>query len=141
MQGIIHMKNIEDLKHWHFELTEQACNHLLGLVLDGKKRATSSSVYSFRLQGMKIPETGDLSVITDWDGHPRCVIRTTAVSILPYKDITFELAVLEGEDDTLDSWKLNHERFFREEGSELGYPFTETMDIVFEEFEVVETME
>ena len=30
--------NIENLEHWHFELTEKACNDLLELVLQGKRK-------------------------------------------------------------------------------------------------------
>ena len=95
--------DITGLDKWHFELTEGACNELLGLVLEGKKRATSSSVYTFKSEGQDIPKEGDLSVITDWDGNPRCVIRTAKVHVIPYRDITFDLARLEGEDDSLDT--------------------------------------
>ncbi|MDO5107069.1 MAG: ASCH domain-containing protein [Coriobacteriaceae bacterium] len=132
--------NINELEHWHFELTESACNHLLDLVLEGKKRATSSSLPSFQLAGEMIPKAGDLSVITDWDGIPRCVVMTTAVRVMRYGDITFDIAKLEGEDDSLESWRRNHERFFREEGVELGYSFSDDLDVVFEEFEVVEVL-
>lgn len=130
--------NIDNLEKWHFELTEKSCNHLLDLVLIGKKRATSSSLKGYQLEGGKIPSIGDMSVITDWDENPRCVIKTTNVRIIPYKDITFDIARLEGEDDNLDSWRANHEKFFTEEGKEIGYEFSEDMDVVFEEFEVVE---
>ena len=132
--------NIDELEHWHFELTESACNHLLDLVLAGKKRATSSSLLSYRMEGEEIPKAGDLSVITDWDGIPRCVVMTTAVRVMRYGDITFDIAKLEGEDDSLESWRRNHERFFREEGVELGYSFSDDLDVVFEEFEVVEVL-
>ena len=132
--------NIDGLERWHFELTESACNALLDLVLQGKKRATSSSLAGYQLSGEEPPKEGDLSVITDWDGNPRCVIRTVRVTLIPYRDITFDLARLEGEDDTLDSWRMNHGKFFREEGKELGYEFTEDMTVVFEEFEVVEIL-
>ncbi len=132
--------DIDGLEQWHFELTESACNALLDLVLQGKKRATSSSLAGYEISGEKAPVEGDLSIITDWDGNPRCVIRTVRVTHLPYKDISFDLAKLEGEDDTLNSWKKNHEKFFREEGRELGYEFTEDMTVVFEEFEVVEIL-
>ena len=132
---------LDSLEKWHFELTEKACNELLDLVLQGKKRATTSSLAGFRAEGTAVPEEGELSVITDWDGHPRCVIRTTKVRVIPYKDIPFGLARLEGEDDTLASWRKKHEAFFREEGKLLGYTFSEDMEVVFEEFEIVETIE
>lgn len=129
--------NIDNLEKWHFEITESACNYLLDLVLKGKKRATSSAYEGYE-DDEEMPKVGELSVITDWDGNPRCVIKTTNIIILPYKDITFDLAKLEGEDDNLDSWRKNHEHFFKEEGLELGYEFNENMKVIFEEFEVVE---
>ena len=132
--------NIENLEKWHFELTEGACNYLLDLVLKGQKRATASSVLGYQIEGEEIPKEGNLSIITDWDGNPRCVIKTTRVRIIPYKDITFDIAKLEDEDDTLESWRKNHEKFFTEEGKDLGYKFSEEMEVIFEEFEVIERL-
>ena len=132
--------NIDNLEKWHFELTEGAANYLLGLVLDGKKRATASSLWGYALEGEALPEAGQMSVITYWDGTPGCVIRTMNVRIIPYREMTYDIAKLEGEDDTLESWKKNHEAFFTEEGKELGYTFSEDMPVIFEEFEVVEVL-
>ena len=132
--------NIENLEKWHFELTEGACNYLLDLVLKGQKRATASSVLGYQIEGEEIPKEGNLSVITYWDGNPRCVIKTTRGRIIPYKDITFDIAKLEDEDDTLESWRKNHEKFFTEEGKDLGYKFSEEMEVIFEEFEVIERL-
>ena len=141
MMPVMEIPDIDKLEHWHFELTENACNQLLDLVLAGKKRATSSSLLSYRMEGEEIPKAGDLSVITDWDGVPRCVVMTTAVRVMRYGDITFSIAKLEGEDDSLESWRRSHERFFRAEGKELGYSYSEDLDVVFEEFEVVKVLE
>ena len=132
--------NIENLEKWHFELTEGACNYLLDLVLKGQKKATASSVLGYQIEGEEIPKEGNLSVITDWDGNPRCVIKTTRVRIIPYKDITLDTAKLEGEDDSLKNKKKNHEKFFTEEGKDLGYKFSEEMEVIFEEFEVIERL-
>ena len=142
-QRILRMEktDISKLEKWHFEITEGAANYLLGLVLEGKKRATASSLWAYEIEGEEIPKAGQKSVITYWDGTPGCVIQTTNVRILPYRDITFEIAVLEGEDDTLESWQKNHIEFFTEEGKEIGYEFNEDMPVIFEEFEVLEILE
>ena len=132
--------NIDNLEHWSFGLTEESANSLLDLVLEGKKRATSSSYPGYLAEGEEIPKAGDMSVITDWDGNPRCVIEDTKVQIIPFKDMTFDLVKLEGEDENLESWRTKHEAFFREEGSEVGYTFSPDMEVVFEEFEVVQTL-
>ena len=81
-----------------------------------------------------------MSVITYWDGRPGCVIRTTEVRIIPYSEISFDIARLEGEDDTLESWQNTHKAFFTREGEELGYTFSEDMPVVFEEFEVLKKL-
>ncbi|MGN0711603.1 MAG: ASCH domain-containing protein [Anaerovoracaceae bacterium] len=132
--------NIDNLEKWHFEVTQEAADYLLKLVLEGRKRATSSSLEAYRIEGTEPPKEGDLSVITYWDGTPGCVIKTTKVRILPYKDITFDMAALEGEDETLESWQKNHIAFFTAEGKQMGYLFSEDMQVVFEEFEVIETL-
>lgn len=132
--------DIRDLEHWSFGLTEEDANYLLDLVLEGKKRATASSYLGYQVEGEEIPKVGEMSVITYWDNTPACVIRTTSVKIIPYKEITFDIAKLEGEDDTLESWQNHHSKFFTEEGKEVGYTFTENMPVVFEEFEVIEIL-
>ena len=45
---------------------------------------------------------------------------------------------LKGMRNPLESWRKNHEKFFKEEGRLLGYEFSEDMPVIFEEFEVVE---
>jgi uncharacterized protein YhfF len=121
---------------FHFELTEKLANELLSLVLSGKKQATSSSLFAYEIEGSRIPQVGDYSIVTDWEGNPSCVIETTAVTILPFNQITFDICKREGEDDTLESWQKGHMHFFIEDGKELGYEFSENMPVVFEDFKV-----
>lgn len=86
---------------------------------------------------MELPKPGRLSIVTDWAGNPRCGIETTAVTILPLRKMTLELCSREGEDDSLESWRRNHIRFFTEEGKALGYAFLEEMPVAFEDFAVI----
>ena len=123
--------------YFHFCLDEKSANELLELVLAGKKRATAGSLPSYEREGVRSPQAGDLSILTDFDGKPHCVIRTTAVTVLPFRGMTYEICKREGEDDSLDSWRANHIRFFTEEGRLLGYAFSENMPVVFEDFEIV----
>ncbi|HWQ59171.1 MAG TPA: ASCH domain-containing protein [Clostridia bacterium] len=124
------------LEAFHFDLTEKWANLLLDLVLAGKKRATASSMYFWEIEG-KMPRPGDYSIVTDWKGTPRCVIKTTKITVLPFRDVDFDLCVKEGEDDCLESWQKGHRNFFTAEGRELNYAFSEDMTVVFEEFDVV----
>ena len=132
--------DISNLEKGHFEMNEAAANYLLGLVLEGKKRATSSSLWAYEIEGEVVPKVGDRYVITYWDGTSGCVIETTNVRIIPYSDMTYDIVKLEGEDDTLESWQKTHQHFFEKEGKVLGYTFSEEMPVVFEEFEVIEVL-
>lgn len=123
-----------------FGNNKNLANTLLEQVLSGKKSATSSSLLSYKKGKERLPAIGDLSIITDWSGVPKCVIETTEVTMIPFKDVTFEICAREGQDDSLESWKNAHKRFFKEEGKESGYPFTEDMPVVFEDFIVVHTL-
>lgn len=60
---------------FHFELTEALANQLLALVLAGTKRATAGSLWSYEMEGRRLPAPGDLGIVTDWAGVPHCVIE------------------------------------------------------------------
>lgn len=130
-------KSLRFLESFHFDLRKEVANHLLDLVLTGKKKATASSLFVYEKTDCEMPKIGDFSIITDWDGNPRCVIETTNIMIIPFHKITYEICKREGEDDTLESWQIGHRRFFIAEGKELGYEFSEDMPVIFEDFEVV----
>lgn len=130
-------ETLEPYECFHFHINQAGADELLQLVLEGKKRATCGSVEGAKLQGLRPPQPGDLSVVTDWAGTPKCVIETRSVHILPFQDVSFDLAGLEGEDENLASWQAGHERFFTAEGTALGYAFSPDMPVAFETFEVV----
>jgi len=120
---------------FHFTNEERLANELLELVLAGKKRATSSSQLCYA-EG-EGPKPGYLSIVTDWDGTPHCVIETKAVQVIPFNEMTYEICSREGEDECLETWQEGHRHFFLMDCQEMGYEFTEDMPVVFEDFEVV----
>ena len=122
---------------FHFETNRRDADKLLGLVLSGKKRATSSALPCYELEGEDIPKAGELSIVTDFAGKPYCVIETTRVTVIPFSRMTFDICSREGEDDTLASWQEKHRRFFSCDAREYGYEFNEDMPVVFEDFEVL----
>ena len=67
--------------------------------------------------------------------HP----RTAHAACLPaYIPLSEKHAFLEGEGDrTLDQWKKVHQEFFTEELKTVGKPFSDAIELVCEEFEVV----
>lgn len=115
-----------------------APDELAGLVLAGIKEATSSAYPLYALEGEPLPTVGEYSVVMDSEEHAVCVIRTKSVRVLPYNEITGEMAALEGEGDrSLAYWQEVHEEFFRGELSSAGLTFDPSMPVCFEEFEVV----
>jgi uncharacterized protein YhfF len=63
-----------------FADSEASANSLAELVLAGTKRATGAAVWSFEAEGKRLPVPGDLSVVTDWAGAPKCIIETLLIS-------------------------------------------------------------
>lgn len=111
---------------------------LAALVLSGEKQATSSAFALYALEGETVPGEGDRSVILNSRGEAVCVIENTSVTVLPFDEVTEEMAALEGEGDkTLAHWRRVHERFFRGETEAAGLCYHEKMPVVFERFRLV----
>ena len=71
---------------------EIMCLQLTALVLSGQKTATCSAMDSFIIDDQPLPKVGNNYVVTDWNEIPLCIIQTTNVNILPYNQITWEMA-------------------------------------------------
>lgn len=112
---------------------------LADLVLAGIKTGTASGYALYELDASEpIPRAGDYSVILNSRNEAVCVIRTTRVYAVPYRDVTAEHAYKEGEGDrSLSYWRQVHWDFFTREYSQYGLVFTEDSAILCEEFEMV----
>lgn len=110
---------------------EGESNRLLKRILRGKKRATTC-LYTDDI----LPDKGDYGIVTDWDGVPRCVIKTTRVKIIPFNKITLEQALKEGEAETLEEWRETHRAVYTRNAEQLDLEFSEDIKIVYEEFRV-----
>ena len=113
--------------------TDEITDELTKLVLEGKKKATTSVF----LEEETYPVIGSYSIVLDRSLTPVCIIKTTKTHILRFKDMPLELASKEGEGENLDSWFFDHSIVFKKEAEEIGYQFSLDMPIFFEEFEVV----
>jgi uncharacterized protein YhfF len=122
---------------WSFGATPDQADELLALVLAGTKTATASALWDYEVDGESLPETGSLSIILDGRGHPRALIETTELQIVPFEEVGSEHAFLEGEGDrSLEHWREVHERFFTEHASH-DRGFAHDMPVVLERFQVV----
>jgi uncharacterized protein YhfF len=107
-------------------------------VLRGAKTGTATAVAELEAAGEPVPKKGDLSVVLDGAGEPRALIRTTAVDVVAFDDVTEEFAYTEGEGErTLASWRADHEAYWRRVLPTLGLEFDRSMDVVCERFEVL----
>lgn len=122
---------------FYFGANKELANDLLDLVLSGAKTATTSAVPCYEAEGEVMPQVGDYSIVTDWDGEPRCVIRTTMTTILPFNEMTYDICKREGEDECLETWVEGHRRFLSQDAQACGYVYSEDMPVLFEDFEVV----
>lgn len=123
---------------WSFGDNPALADQLLGLVLEGTKTATASSLVELEVAGEAVPEPGDLSIVLDGAGRPRALIRTTHVEVRPFREVDAEFARLEGEDDrSLASWRREHEKYFRRVLAGTDTEFSEDLPVVLERFELL----
>jgi uncharacterized protein YhfF/RimJ/RimL family protein N-acetyltransferase len=123
---------------WYFGDSPEMAHELVELVLQGPKRATAGAAWAVDLE----PDLGAVphgySVVTEHDGTPRCVIRTTTLERRALNAVDAQFAWDEGEGDrTLADWLDGHRRFFTRECAHAGVPFAEDMPVQLERFELL----
>jgi uncharacterized protein YhfF len=124
---------------WSFGATPEQADALLALVLEGTKTATASALWDFESDGEPLPEPGTLGIVLDGAGHPRALIETTDVAVVPFDEVDEEHAFHEGEGDrSLGHWREVHERFFTDH-AEHERGFAPDMPVVLERFRVLYT--
>jgi len=118
---------------WSFGDKAELADELAELVIKGIKTASCCSFDSYSKETTP-PVVGSYSIILNSAGEPACVIRTVAMRLVRYCDVTASQARLEGEGDlSLDHWRAGHQQFFQRAGT-----FSEDMELVFEEFQLIE---
>jgi uncharacterized protein YhfF len=118
--------------------SEEMANGLAELVLRGTKRATAGALSRYEAEGQRLPQPGDLSIVTSWSGHPLCVIETQSVEVVPFREVTSEFAATEGEGDgSLSFWQRAHRESFSRACAAAGKEFSESMLVVCERFAMV----
>lgn len=123
---------------WAFGDSPALADELAALVLAGLKTATAGLVWAFEYDNEPLPKPGDYSIVLSGQGEPRCIIETTRVDVVPFKDVDAEQAYLEGEGDrTLEYFRAAHERFFKRECARIGRAYAWDMPVVCERFRLV----
>ena len=113
-------------------------DRLAGLVLAGKKTATSSAYPIYVVENAPLPKVGEYSIILDSHENAVCIVRTTKVYVVPFDEVSSYHAYREGEGDlSLEYWREVHRAFFLTEMNAIDKNFDEKMKVVCEEFEKV----
>ena len=116
------------MKKWHFG---EKNDELVNLVLSGKKTATTS-VYEEGAYDNILEE----SILTFENEKEACITKLIDLKIMKFKDVPWNLAKLEGENDNLEDWRNVHRKFFMQ-----YYPdFNDDVIVAIEIFEVVKVL-
>lgn len=109
----------------------------VSLVLGGQKTAFFASWPTFSIDMEPLPVSGELYIVVDRANTPRCVIELETVQIVPFNEVTWEMAKLEGEDESLGAWKERQREYLEDEAAVTGFEFTSDIKLVFQTFKVV----
>ncbi|HHA2326471.1 ASCH domain-containing protein [Enterobacter ludwigii] len=124
-----------DANAWQMGDSPELASKLADLIKKGIKTASCGSFASYQ-QEEPAPKIGSYNIILDGQSIPVCVIRLVSMQLVRFCDVTEEFARKEGEGDlSLEYWQKEHQRFFTREGY-----FSEEMELITEEFEVVELL-
>jgi uncharacterized protein YhfF len=120
---------------WSIGDNPDMANELADLVIKGIKTASCGSLASF-LAEESAPKIGSYNIILNGKGNPVCVIRMISMRLVRFSDVTEEFARKEGEGDlSLEYWRKEHKAFFTRAGF-----YSDDMELVAEEFEVIEVL-
>ena len=108
---------------------------LISLVLSGEKRATTSLYNEYIKNKEPLPKIGEKSIIQHDNNNDACLIEVENLIITEFKNITEELAFIEGEGDkSLEYYRNEHYKIFKKIDSN----FNDESKVVFEMFKVIE---
>jgi uncharacterized protein YhfF len=117
---------------------KQIADEAAYLVLAGKKRATSPSLWELELIDEPVPKSGDYAIIINWAGYAQCIIQTTSVDITLYDEISPAFARLEGEGDgSLEYWRSQHWAYYHRVLHGTKYSPSGEMPIICERFNLI----
>ena len=123
---------------WFFSDNREDADEIGALAAAGIKTATSSLLWEYEAENEPLPQAGDLSIVTDWDGEPLCIIETTEVRQVAFDEVDETFAHDEGEGDrSLEYWRMVHTNAFSRTCATIGRELDIKMPLICERFTVV----
>lgn len=121
----------------NFEAKGFVGDEMIALVLGNKKTAFFTSWATYAIDQEPLPVSGELYVVLDRANTPRCIIETESVNIIPFNEVTWNMAQQEGEDENIEQWRERKREYLEDEGAVLGFDFTPDIKLVFQTFKVI----
>lgn len=126
-----HKYSKKGYKTWNFGSDRELSDRLIGLVLSGKKTATAGLLKDSTI----VPKVGDLGIVEDYKGEPRCLVEYIHIDIKPFLEVDYDFAQAEGEGyKDLEEWRDEHRKIFLKWYGDL---FTDQSQIVCERFNLL----
>lgn len=134
-----HQKEDEALFSGELTFEDNSFNGLekLNLVLSGRKTVIFSLFDSYSINREPMPLSGEVYIVEDRNRDPRCIIEVTDVLVLPFCDVGWELARLEGEDENLEQWREKQGEYMKDEADICGCDFNNGSKVVAQIFHVI----
>lgn len=130
--------NLDNVTAEYFCADEMNANECAKLVNRGKKTASCSLKEAWDYDGDPLPNVGALTIVTDWNRAPVCIIKTTEMTIAKFSEVTPDFAKAEGEGDgSYEWWREAHINFFTAYAKKFGNQFSEDTELVLEHFKKV----
>lgn len=126
-------KRYPEAETFKFGDSQKLSEELLALVRSGKKTATCGALTYFGEGGEAMPVVGRQDIALHWDGSPALVIETVSVEQRRFCDVAEDFALAEGENESLEGWRSDHQAYFERNGG-----FDPEMMLVCERFKLVE---
>jgi len=116
----------------------ELADELAALIVKGVKTATCSCLWQWESENEQLPTPGEIAVVLDGAGQPKCIIETTEVTVRNFDDIDEEFAAAEGEGDrSLAYWRDAHWQFFGRALPKIGKEPALDTPLVCERFRVI----
>lgn len=121
-----------------FGQTESAANKSAALVLEGLKTAKTTLLLEYQEEKKSIPTKGDYAIILDGRHQAIGVVQILKVRVIPFDEVTDEIAYEEGEGDrTLSTWREFYQLYFQQQCKANQHSFSTKIEVVCIQFELV----